>query len=337
MNTEAQQPIHTRDYARLVLRNAVQSAYDFQKERINFGNRLVQNYKVKLGQDPGSSEADLTPEAKKILADLRTDYRRIADAYAERRQAQRKSPAVGKNTRKTGLPPLNTFRPDGTITDYAELIMVHDYSNMLDAEETAFDAVAQLVEAHPIGPWLLGIRGVGPSMAGVLLGFFDIYKADTVSKFWKYAGYDVASDGRGRSRRAEHLVEREYVDKGGKTKTRRGITFNPFVKTKLHVLAESFIKSGSEYRQIYDNCKHRLEHHDVYGTHRDAERIAEAADNERKYAPKLHRHLMARRYMIKMFLADLYVAWRTVEGLPVRSPYAEEKLGRMPHSAGAGK
>ena len=32
--------------------------------------------------------------------------------------------------------------------------------------------------------------------------------------------------------------------------------------------------------------------------------------------------------MIKMFLKDLYIAWRTLEGLEVRKPYEEEYLNR---------
>jgi hypothetical protein len=43
---------------------------------------------------------------------------------------------------------------------------------------------------------------------------------------------------------------------------------------------------------------------------------------------KGHRDNAAKRYMIKIFLQDFYVAWRTLEGLPVREPYAEEYLGK---------
>jgi hypothetical protein len=32
--------------------------------------------------------------------------------------------------------------------------------------------------------------------------------------------------------------------------------------------------------------------------------------------------------MLKMFLKDLYVAWRKIEGLEVREPYAAEYLGK---------
>lgn len=42
-----------------------------------------------------------------------------------------------------------------------------------------------------------------------------------------------------------------------------------------------------------------------------------------------HRDRSAKRYMIKMFLKDLYVAWRMIEGLPVRPSYQEEYLGHI--------
>jgi hypothetical protein len=44
---------------------------------------------------------------------------------------------------------------------------------------------------------------------------------------------------------------------------------------------------------------------------------------------KAHMHNKAMRYMVKRFLADLYVQWRTIRGLTVRPPYAEEYLGRV--------
>jgi len=33
--------------------------------------------------------------------------------------------------------------------------------------------------------------------------------------------------------------------------------------------------------------------------------------------------------MIKMFLVDLYNAWRRLEGLPVAPTYSEAKLGKV--------
>jgi hypothetical protein len=45
--------------------------------------------------------------------------------------------------------------------------------------------------------------------------------------------------------------------------------------------------------------------------------------------------LMALRYMIKIFLIDLYNNWRRLEGLPVAPPYSEAKLGMVPHGEDA--
>ena len=54
-------------------------------------------------------------------------------------------------------------------------------------------------------------------------------------------------------------------------------------------------------------------------------------NKSKEYAGHIDR--MSKRYMIKMFLQDLYVAWRTLEGLSVRKPYAEEYLDKK-HEAG---
>lgn len=45
-----------------------------------------------------------------------------------------------------------------------------------------------------------------------------------------------------------------------------------------------------------------------------------------------HRHNAALRYMVKMFLAAYWEKYRTIEGLPVRPPYAQEYLGLVHHA-----
>jgi hypothetical protein len=54
-----------------------------------------------------------------------------------------------------------------------------------------------------------------------------------------------------------------------------------------------------------------------------------------KEKSKGHRHNMAIRYMIKIFLIDLYKNWRALEGLPVAPSYAEAKLGKIHKKAAA--
>jgi hypothetical protein len=167
--------------------------------------------------------------------------------------------------------------------------------------------------------FLKGIRGCGTAMSGVIVSEIDITKCKYASSIWAYAGLDVAPDGKGRSRNKDHLVPVKYLDRDGVEQERVGITFNPFLKTKLvGVLASSFLRSGKGgvYAKIYYDYKNRLENHPAH--------IAKT---------KGHRHNMAMRYMVKRFLADLYVAWRTTEGLPVFNEYAEAKLG-LKHKVG---
>lgn len=275
---------------RQTIRMIVRGAYDIQKLRIETGNRLAANFRAKLGVEAG--EKDDQPE--KVLDSLEKRYRLITDD-------------IVLVTRK------RTFEYDGVISNYTELCLVGHYLDLRAKEVRLFRDLERALKDVPIWKhFLKGVKGCGPAMAGVLISEIDITKARYASSLWKFAGLDVAPDGRGRSRKAEHLEEVEYVNASGENATRRSITFNPFLKTKLvGVLGPAFLRAGeSKYRTIYDEYKLRLENHPAH-----AEKT------------KGHRHNMAVRYMVKIFLVDLYAAWRTLEGLPVSDTYAEAKLG----------
>jgi len=138
--------------------------------------------------------------------------------------------------------------------------------------------------------YLSEIKGVGPMMAAVIVSEYDIEIAATVSKMWAFTGLAPG---------------RDRLKKGEKAH------FNKWLRTKMiGVLGSSFLRSNSPYREYYDEMKTRLENEEGW-----------------KDETKLHQHRAAVRYMIKMFLKDLYVAWRTIEGLPVREPYQKEYLG----------
>lgn len=108
----------------------------------------------------------------------------------------------------------------------------------------------------------------------------------------------------------------EYVDSEGKTQLKRGITYNPILKTKLMgVLTGCLMKAKDPtYSVIYYDYKKRLEL---------------SAYHSGKTAA--HRNMMAQRYMIKQFLRDMWTTWRQIEGLPVDNPYEVDKLGHKPH------
>lgn len=188
------------------------------------------------------------------------------------------------------------------------------------------NCLATLVHKHLLwDSFLVHVKGCGEAMTAVLISEFDINIATTVSKMWQFAGLNPGMVA-GKKRKKDKTIITDTMVRGDRKTPGFICPFNQFLRAKLcGVLGASFLKCGSPYRQYYDNMRTRLE----------AEDWGMAAKNPSdKTKPKaFHQHRAANRYMVKMFLRDLYVAWRTLEGLPVREPYAEEYLGKKHHAA----
>lgn len=182
--------------------------------------------------------------------------------------------------------------------------------------------IAQNITQHPLWQiFLKEVKGCGPTLAGVIISQFDIRKAPMVSNMVSFAGFAPGNDRKVKGKK-------------------RG--YNQFLKDKLcGVLGSSFLKSKSvPYSGYYYEYKMRLENSDREVN----ERIRMKDRTKPEYKGKTtrvvkwrdaypgHIHEAATRKMIKMFLRDLYVAWREIEGLPIRKPYEEEYLSRK-HAA----
>ena len=174
--------------------------------------------------------------------------------------------------------------------------------------------------------YLEGVKGVGTIAAGWIIGEFDIHKATTVSKLWQFAGLNPGMV-KGKKRVEDEdgnvtFVETGEMIRGDKLTPGHVAPFNQNLRTALvGVLADGFIKQQNYYcMEFYYPYKARLEQEENTVTHIGKEK-------QWKEVSKGHRDRAAKRYMIKMFLKDLYVAWREIEGLPVRASYQEEYLG----------
>lgn len=94
-----------------------------------------------------------------------------------------------------------------------------------------------------------------------------------------------------------------------------GLSHQPFLKSKLvKVLADSFLRAGSPYKEVYDNYKARYKN--------DPRQL-----DEKTARSKMHIEKMARRAMMRIFVIDLWLVWREQEGLPLTCPYEEAKMG----------
>lgn len=293
------------------IRTLTRQAYDIQKLRIATGLRVVAAFRSRFVADDDSLDVAQDEEAAeklkdKLLKEIRKSYDRVTDGIAI-------------NARK------RDYKFDKIIQSESEIWMIENYLSILSEEEEAFKRLAKALKQESFyNEWLSKVRGVGPAMAGVIMSELDPYKAKYPSSFWKYAGLDVVPvfdkdtheliKTEGRGRRANHLVESTYVDRQGNEQVKKGLSHNPFLKSKLiAVLGTSFLRTNNEkYVGIYLTNKFRELNKLTLQQHPNVKSVA---------------HRRALRYMIKQFLCDLHVAWRTHEGLEVSISYAEAKLG----------
>jgi Transposase IS116/IS110/IS902 family len=314
MSSETSGGLQTTKQAIRVLTN---THYMMQKLRIQTGNRICRNFAVQIGQDDGMKQDELSKEAKELLENLKSEHRLLASALANR-----------SNTLKNRRALLEEH--SGILSTPYDFSMIESYVDLERNEERLGHDLGELIMEHPLwNGFLKGVKGIGPILSAVIISELDP-SAPYPSSFWKYAGLDVAEDGAGRSRRAEHLVDRTYTNKKGEQATRKSITFNMFLKTKLvGVAGPCLLRAGGDYAKIYRDYKHRLENRPDIGLAAEEAARAEKGGGKLGWHPcsPLHRHDMAVRYMIKIFLVDLHREWRAIEGLPPTLTYQEAKLG----------
>lgn len=109
-------------------------------------------------------------------------------------------------------------------------------------------------------------------------------------------------------------------------KRRKGIlsNYNPKAKMLAYKIGTQFVKQGDYYRTLYDRFRKEYEARDDL-----QEEVGKKAGKKTKKGTSkgtAHIHAMAMRAMEKQFLADLWVKWRELEGLPISKPYVIDQL-----------
>lgn len=291
------------------IRNCLNTLYDAQSLRIATSNRLLQIFSKKFEEDDEKPEISLEK-------DILSEFEKINTYKDEQSKSVKKS-----------ISDLKT----NFISSEEEYNQVKAYVFLLESEKTYTKLLQKAVENHPVYiNFLADIKGCGPVMAANIIAYLDPYKARHASAFHKYAGLDVVvsknkngepitdEDGNfkthGRSR--SDTEEYEYTNKNGELAIKKGLTYNPILKSKLiGVLATCIIKAKDPvYSKIYYDYKFRIQN---MPKHKDKS--------------KNHQNNMAMRYMIKQLLTNLWVYWRKAENLAVTESYAVAKLNMNPH------
>jgi hypothetical protein len=163
------------------------------------------------------------------------------------------------------------------------------FSKVKEIEDYLTETIAEEVQFHEMWDWMSAVKGIGPGLAASLLAYLDIERAPTVSSLWKYCGQGVTDGQRDRPRKGEKL------------------SYNAKAKRVCYLIATSFLRAGSPYRDEYD--------------------VAKAYYTENRDWRPAHVDMASRRKMIKMFLSHMWVVWRYERELEARKPYAMTVLG----------
>lgn len=226
--------------------------------------------------------------------------------------------------------------PPITLHEIDKQILTQRFNELKRAEKAAFSDVKEELKYIGFYSDILSdkkrFKGIGPTMAAVILSEFKIERADTVSKMWAFAGLAVKPAIRCKKcnilidDKNGKLVHRKVADikcsdtsetyaSGERQSPIKGeqLPYNAFLRNKLcGVAGGCLLRCNSPWRSFYDNMKHRR-NSQGWG-------ISDG-----------HRHRDAIRYMIKMLLLEIWKEWRKYENLSVRPSYQEQYLGHTHH------
>lgn len=179
--------------------------------------------------------------------------------------------------------------------------MLAQVSTMEAQIERAMDVYSM---AHPVGPWLRGIYGIGPVIAAGLLSHIDIRKAPTAGHIWRFAGLDPTVK----------------WDKGTKR------PWNAELKTLCWKVGQSFMKFSGRaecyYGTVYRERKaYEIARNDAGGNAETAAvrapTVGKNTEAYKAYAtgklPPGQIDARARRYAVKLFLSHLHHQWYVAE------------------------
>lgn len=234
------------------------------------------------------------PRIKKIESSLKILVRTLYDLQTLRINLGNRTSRAGKEI--------------GTLAEHIRDRLTNYHDELHEVENHILKDIQSELKAYPIWTdYLKKVKGCGPTMAGVIISEIDdILRFGTVSKLWAYCGYAVKDGQAQRRKRGEKA------------------NWNSFFKSKLYIVAQGFLRANNpKYRKLYDDYKHRIQSRKCP---LDAKRHGGKAKIDKYGCTDGHRHAMATRYMIKMFLMELYLTWWGFEGKEPRPPYQEEYL-----------
>ena len=318
----------------------VEQYYDVQKLRVETFNRIVAYVKscsasqkfsearhLCASQEPNEAQVSLASHLQTATHSKCASQRscEIQNSSASRKKHETQPYIASQPTTETHVQGASHHSPEthekgaakpsvtahrivkGEVAVPAEIGNLVWYHNRLyETEKELAKKLDAWSRNHPLRiNFLSRIQGIGPVLSSGLIAWLSpIKRFPNISKLWKYCG----------------------LAPGQKRRRGQKLGYNPHLKTLMWKVAASFEKqkpTKSFYRRVYDEKKN------YYLNRKD---LREAVEKGVKGA-KLHIRLLTMRYVAKRFLADMWVNWRKIEGLPITKPYAHTVLGHTDYAA----
>lgn len=205
-----------------------------------------------------------------LAADVLDDAERTRIANENRlRQLTRTSTDADGEDRGFGL--------DESHPDVARLAALVDLLGQVEHQATL--NLNRKLRVHPLGPWVKAQRGIGEKQAARLVAVIgDPYwntlhdRPRTVSELWAYCGYHTIPAGHGRT--DTHITPASGSQPAGGDHTASGThgghvaarrqkgqraNWSTAAKTRAYLIAESCLKAGGPWREVYDKRKANTE------------------------------------------------------------------------------
>jgi len=242
--------------------------------------------------------------------------------------------AVQKQRIEAGNRIAMNVRDQRLTEDEAALLNAHLKVGLHAIEKNIKRDMTQALEPIPIyREWFKKIRGIGPLLAGAIIGEIgEIKRFEHISNLWSWAGVGI-HDG---------VADRRQAGKKSH--------WNPTMKRIGWKTGKSFIKLGGYFRSAYDQfkleeiaknkpwaaplqaselagCRLWLPTGDGMILTKDVVpgiiKAAKQAGNTSVMICRTNGHVdnRASRRNIKLFLGLTWMKWRELEGLPVSKPY----------------
>lgn len=198
-------------------------------------------------------------------------------------------------------------RGKGIPEQLPEVVAQRQMAKLFEAEERhltrELEAVMATMPLASFGRY----RGIGlKSLARLLAVIGEPADRETPAQLWAYCGY--------------HVID----GKGAQRVTGRRANWSTVAKTRAYVMAESCLKAGGPFRDVYDRAKAHyadaIYPADVTARTNRAGTVVRKARKAGDPLSKAHIHARAMRAMSKSILLHLWIEAREQAGLPAEKP-----------------